>query len=328
MKKTVVVLVLLFSVFCAFSADLDGQRLALGNMKAAANWDFMTDFSNPAFLCVYDANHRMVLSAGNNSFVASPFPYGQLNGASVSFIASNMSLSLDLSWFPEKQNDGLYTLKHRFAVNTQLAYQYKDFSFGLGFSGGSESERKDIELEEKLFSGLFSETFFGRYKTVLDSESVELSAGIIYHNSGFTFGILCENIFESDSKFEVSFDSVADSIDCGFWYEMDRYNRRGRLRDSVVGFGCEFQRIFDFYQRSFNAGICYNHQFSRNFNLFCTAGADISFYDTVQESFQTLGFGVLFNPVKFTCVCEFPFGIYYSENIDRIRLSFTAEVGF
>lgn len=239
MKKHLVLLlaVLLCVSLSASPIYLDDLKSeALGGIGMSVYDEELSYLHNPASLSLRNQSTRFYIGSsfhddinGNNfsSGIPNPLLSNPLLSTNFRFLGRNAALSIMLHnklAYKEAGADGSYGIYDTTSISDlhlAVSYGWENLSFGFGINGGNASQRTDIRIHTKYnFLDYLLQTLFERHQTIIGSDFVSLSLGVIGKAGNFSFGLTFDEMTSvtSDNKINLNLGVMLMTMNVGMHF--------------------------------------------------------------------------------------------------------------
>ncbi len=307
MKRTLTVLILLISVLVpAFSYD--ARLNAMGDIGVAVSGLNMRSYVNPAAV-FFDENSFNFALNGNlvDTFGVKPNPYLPGSCYSAMFAAEMVTISLSIDTFADnfRAATGNVDIYQTASIDVNFSAGYRFVSVGVGVSGGSTRQRIDCTMDTYLDA--IEQSILAPYDRVVNSEFIQVNAGVMFKVSDVYAGILFDNVLQKDgAATSFNFESLFDETGVGLYYSRPEYSGRGRMNIFVYSFGAEVNNLFVNSSRSLNLGAELKFRLVRDSSVNARLGYSGVFSDADQRKI-TAGVGLTLKKFEFSLNGEFFF---------------------
>ena len=307
-KAAAVVLLLLVSVAMLFAYD---PRLsAMGNIGVSVSGTEMQSYGNPAAV-FFDENPYTFLVSGTIGDVMGldKWPCYPSSSLEALFVANMITAGMEVSYQAENRRDNDHVdLKQSVTLDVNFSAGYNFFSAGVGVTGGSQQQRLDVPMES-LFD-FPVQSVFAPFDRVVNSEFIQLRAGMMMHLGQFFVGVLLDNLLHKDgSSMTFKWSEIFDGTGIGMYWSMPEYTSRGRMNNLVVSAGAEVKNLFNDDERTFNTGAELKFRMVRDSSTVFRTGYSALWNDLFHGTI-TAGLGVNIRKVGFYGNIDIPIGGY------------------
>lgn len=305
MKKTlalVLILCLAISALAASSPRLD----AMGGIGIAVAGYDMQSYVNPAAVFFDNNRHIFALNIETGDQIGqASIPYVPQLSANALFVADMMTLGLDVNFNSQnRRDDGKVDLYQDTTLKINFSVGYKYVSAGIGILAGSTQQRLNVPMSNILDFPM--QTLFSQFTRVQNSETIEVSAGLMTKISGFHIGILLSNILGKDDEGSVfNWSTLFSQTGIGIYWSREEYSKRGRANNFIYSVGLDFDHLFS-NERRVNTGAEIQFRLVRDSSIFARAGFSTPFND-ISQGYVSAGLGGSFRFFEGSLNVRIPF---------------------
>ena len=308
MKKILLCAIAIILV-AAQAFAVDPRLEAMGGIGIGVAGSDMQSYRNPAAV-FFDSNTFTfaVHGAFEDTIKGGyPWPYLPRQSLDALFVAEMITMSLDVAYYADNYNitNGHVDLYQAASLNVNFSIGYKFISGGIGISGGSRQQRLDVHLESIV--DLPVQTVLAVYDRVVNSEYIQVSAGVMGKVGNLYIGLLMANILGKDgSTTTFNWDTLFSQTGIGAYWSRDEYSSRGKMNNFVYSAGIEFDYLFT-DNRSMNVGAEVKFRMVRDSSVMARVGYSAKLADMGQGTI-TAGLGAAFRKIELALNGEFPLG--------------------
>ena len=309
MKKAVAVALLLLIAVSMLLA-YDPRLAAMGGISVAVSGTEMQSYGNPAAV-FFDENPYTFLISGTMGDVMGldKWPCYPSSSLEALFVANMITVGMEVAYDSENRRDNDHVdLKQNVTLDVNFSAGYNFFSAGVGVTGGSQMQRLDVPME--TFFDFPVQSVFAPFDRVVNSEFIQLRAGMMMHLGQFFVGVLLDNLLHKDgSNMSFKWGEIFDGTGAGLYWSMPEYSTRGRMNNIVVSAGAEVTNLFNDEERTFNTGAELKFRFVRDSNFTVRTGYS-ALWDDLFHGTITAGLGLNIRKVGFYGNIDIPIGGY------------------
>ena len=309
MKKTAAAIILLL-VTVSLLFSYDPRLSAMGRIGVGVSGIEMQSYANPAAV-YFDENtftFSICSSLGDTAGIDS-WPCYPEASLGVMFVANMITAGMNVTYNTENRRSNAHVdLIQDVQLDVNFAAGYGFLSVGVGVTGGSQLERLDVPMAD--MTDFPVQSLFAPFDRKVNSEYIQLRAGMMARFGQFTVGLLLDNLLQkTDSGMSFEWRHIFDGTGVGFFWTSPDYSARGRMNNLVYSAGAEVRNIFKPLQRTLNAGAEVRLRFVRDSGVSLRAG-----YSALTESLGngtiTTGLGVTLGHFEFAADADFEIGGY------------------
>lgn len=272
MKKTAAATVLLLicvSVLFSYDPRLD----AMGRIGVGVSGTNMQSYANPAAVffddntVTFEAKSTLGDVAGIGSWPCYPTAsFGAM------FVAKMITAGMNVTYNAvNRRPNGHVDLIQDVQLDVNFGAGYGFLGVGVGVIGGSQMQRLDVPM--KTLTDFPVQSFFAPFDRKVNSEYIQLRAGVMAKFGQFTAGILLDNLLQKlDSGVAFVWRQIFDGTGAGVFWSSPEYSARGRMNNMVYSAGAEVRNIFKPSERTLNVGAEFRLQFVRDSGVAVRAG--------------------------------------------------------
>lgn len=283
-----------------------GPRLAaMGGVGVAVIDDSQT-YSNPASVYFYDGEYSFLLGTYLSDYIGvASWPYVPSTAIKGAFTGQRMALDFSVSFDSENPREsGNVDVYQTTTIDVNLSAGYGPVSAGLGISGGSVRQRLDVPMDH--MGDYLMQLFLAQYDRVVNSEFLQVKAGLMVKRNQLSLGVLFDNILDKDgAKTTFNFRTLFAHTGIGFYWSRDEYSKRGQMNHLVYSLAGEIDNLFTSSSRCMNLGGELVFRLVRDFSISARAGYSHVFSHTEQSRY-TFGVGLYTGNLKASTYLEFP----------------------
>ncbi|MBO6048714.1 MAG: hypothetical protein J6U27_02020 [Spirochaetales bacterium] len=295
------VLILASGTLCA----IDPRLSAMGGIGIAVRGADMQSYPNPASV-FFDENRKTFSFHVDveDTLGERPIPYIPSSAMDINFIADMLTLGIEIDCFaiPRIDNTNV-NLFQEAILSFNFSAGYGAFSAGIGVTGGSVQQRLDVKMDSIWDFPV--QAYLSPFDRVVNSEYIQVSAGLMAVAGNFSFGMLMSNILErTDSGTEFNFKTLFSHTGFGVYYSRSRYSSRGIMNNFIYSFGVDVDSAFT-DDRTINAGAELQFRLVRDSSISARAGYRASF-SNFENGTISAGIGVLIRMIEVALNADFP----------------------
>ena len=295
------VLILAVGTLCA----IDPRLSAMGGIGIAVRGADMQSYHNPA--AVFFDDNRMTFSFHvdvEDTLGERPIPYVPSSAMDINFMADMLTLGIEIDCFalPRTDNSNVNLFQE-----TILSFNFSagigSFSAGIGIRGGSVQQRLDVKMDSVWDFPV--QAYLSPFDRVVNSEYIQVSAGLMAVAGGFSMGILMSDILErTDSGTRFNFRTLFSHTGFGIYYSRSQYSSRGIMNNFIYSIGVDLDSAFT-DDRVLNAGVELQFRMVRDSSISARAGysAPLSYFG---NGTITAGLGFMFRRIELALNADFP----------------------
>ena len=339
MKRTFATFFILCLVCLCIFADSSSVRLrSMGGIGIAVSDPRHPAVANPASLYFLENDSSFVLdSSYSDSFLPNSgetFPTYPGSGLKGTFMGKRISFSIGFDYSVESTGigDGIkyYNVYQTSEIRLDFCAGYGNFGAGIEVYGGSTKQRVNVPIHQSTaLSDFVIQTYLSPYDRRSDSEYLQINLGFMYGMSGFTFGLMFDDILDNqDSKTALSWDTFVNEAGIGVYYVRDEYGRRGSLNHFGFSAGVEVSNLFRNSTRTFHVGLELSYMLLKDYGFYLRTGYEALFSDFSLGT-HSFGVGSRLDYVEFYLNFRFPLAVYRGLNSgDRFTMELAAAFSF
>ena len=307
MKKLAAALLILLipaALLCAY----DPRLTAMGGIGVGVSGTEMLSYTNPAAVFFDDNPYTFALSTSFADVVGiDPWPCNPESSLEALFTANLVTAGIDISYTSENRRENARVDVYQdVKLDVCITAGYGIISAGVGVTGGSRMQRLDVPMAE--LTDFPVQTLFAPFDRVVNSEYIQLRAGMMFNLGQFYVGVLLDNLLQkTDSGMSFKWDSIFNGTGTGLYWSSPEYSARGRMNNFVFSAGAEVRNIFKSDERALSAGAEVRFRFTRTSGVSVRAG-----YGSVLKSLGsgtvTAGIGGDFGHFSVALNADFPTG--------------------
>ena len=307
MKKTAAAAILLLVTLSMLLA-YDPRLSAMGGIGVGVSGTEMQSYANPAAVFFDDNSFTFAVNGTLGDVVGiDSWPCYPQASAGAMFVASMITAGMNVTYNAENRrpNDHVDLIQDvRLDVNIAAGYSF--LSAGVGVTGGSQMQRLDVPM--KVITDFPVQSLFAPFDRKVNSEYIQLRAGMMARFGQFTVGILLDNMLQkTDSGVSFVWRRIFDGTGAGVFWSSPEYSARGRMNNLVYSAGAEVRNIFKPSERTLNAGAEVRLRFVRDSGVSVRAGYS-ALFDSLGKGTVTAGLGVTLGHFEFAGNADFPIG--------------------
>lgn len=304
MKKAVLLAAVLFfslGMLCA----IDPRLSAMGRIGIAVRGLDMQSYPNPA--AVFFDDNRMTFAFHmdvEDTLGVRPVLYIPSSALDINFIADMLTLGIEIDCYSVARTDNSNV---NLFQETILSFNYSagigSFSAGIGVTGGSVQQRLDVKMDSVWDFPV--QAYLSPFDRVVNSEYIQVSAGLMAVAGNFSIGILMSNILErTESGTKFNFETLFSHTGFGVYYSRSQYSSRGILNNFIYSFGVDVDSAFS-DDRTLNAGAELQFRMVRDSSISARLGYSATLSD-FENGTVTAGLGVMIRRVEVSLNADFP----------------------
>ena len=305
-KLAAALLVLLIPAVLLFAYD--PRLTAMGGIGVGVSGTEMLSYVNPAAVFFDDNPYTFALSASMADVVGKdPWPCNPSTSLEALFTANLVTAGIDISYNAvNRRENARVDVVQDVRLDVNVSAGYGIFSAGVGVTGGSQMQRLDVPMDE--MGDLLVQTLFAPFDRVVNSEYIQLRAGMMVRLGQFHIGVLLDNLLQkTDSGMSFKWDSIFNGTGTGFYWSSPEYSARGRMNNFVFSAGAEVRNIFKASERTLSAGAEVRFRFTRTSGV-SIRGGYTSILRTLGSGTVTAGAGAEFPHFSVALNADFPIG--------------------
>lgn len=307
MKKLSAALLILLipaALLCAY----DPRLTAMGGIGVGVSGTGMLSYTNPAAVFFDDNPYTFALSTSVADVVGlDPWPCNPTSSLEALFTASLVTAGIDVTYNAVNRRENAHVdVIQDVKLDVNICAGYGMISAGVGVTGGSQMQRLDVPMDD--LTDFPVQTLFAPFDRVVNSEFIQLRAGVMLRLGQFHIGVLLDDLLKkTDSGMTFQWDAIFQGTGTGVYWSSPEYSARGRMNNFLFSAGAEVTNIFNAEDRRFSAGAEVRFRFTRTAGVSIRAG-----YTSLLASFGsgtvTTGAGADFGPVSVGLNADFPIG--------------------
>ena len=307
MKKTaaaVILLVVSVSMLFAF----DPRLSAMGGIGVGVSGTEMQSYPNPAAVYFDENSFTFVVNGTLGDVIGiDSWPCYPEASAGVMFVANMITAGMNVTYNSENRRDNAHVdLIQDVRLDVNIVAGYSFLSAGVGVTGGSQMQRLDVPM--KVITDFPVQSLFAPFDRKVNSEYIQLRAGMLARFGQFSFGILLDNLLQkTDTGVAFVWRRIFDGTGAGVFWSSPEYSARGKMNNLVFSAGAEVRNIFKPSERTLNAGAEVKLRFSRDSGVSVRAGYS-ALVGSLGTGTVTAGLGVTLGHFEFAGNADFPIG--------------------
>ncbi|MBR2281509.1 MAG: hypothetical protein IJ863_02670 [Spirochaetales bacterium] len=281
----------------------------MGGIGIGVSGTNMQSYPNPAAIFFDDNDFTFAFRGilGDTAGVAS-WPYLPETSISGMFVSEMITMGIDVTFAAGNPNLDFdhVDMFQTSTLQVNFCAGYGPVSAGIGVSGGSVRQRLDVVMKD--VPDYFMQTMLSKYDRVVNSEYIQVDAGLMLEFRQFHFGMLLDNVLDKDgSSTTFTWRSLFAEAGIGAYWSRSEYSARGRMNNLVYSAGLELTRLFDRGNVGMNVGGEVKFRLVRDSSVSVRAGYSAEF-DTFGSGTVTTGLGVAFRNVELALNLQAPIG--------------------
>jgi hypothetical protein len=307
-------LVLIILCLCVGSLFAEDPRLAaMGGIGISVSGTNMQSYQNPAAVFFDDNDFTFAFKGilGDTVGVAS-WPYLPETSMSGLFVSEMITMGIDVTFAAGNHNaeyDHVDMLQSS-TLQVNFCAGYGPISAGVGVSGGSVRQRLDVKMQDG--ADYFMQTLLAKYDRVVNSEYIQVNAGLMLKVQQFSFGMLLDNVLDKEgSSTTFTWRSLFSEAGVGAYWSRNEYSARGRMNNLVYSAALEFTKLFDRGNTGMNLGGEVKFRLVRDSSVSVRAGYTAAF-SSFGSGTVTTGLGLSFRNLEFAVNLLAPIGSHPS----------------
>lgn len=289
---------------------LNPRLSAMGRIGIAVSGTDMQSYDNPAAVFFDDNRTTFTFHADmEDSMGREVWPYLPSSNIDVQFVADMITMDLSVEFYSNNfRTDTKHVdLYQQATLNVNFAAGYKHFSGGIGVTGGSTQQRLDVAIE-KIWD-FPVQAFLSPFDRVVNSEFIQVSAGLMAKYGNLSIGMLMANILGKDGANTIfNMDTLFSQTGVGVYWSRSQYSSRGRLNNFIYSFGIDFDYLFT-DDRRINAGAEFQFRLIRDSSVFLRSGYTAKLTE-MDKGTITVGMGATIRMFEIALNADFPIGEY------------------
>ena len=304
--KRALALTILIVLTMAFTWALNPRLSAMGRIGIGVSGYDMQSYENPA--SVFFDDNRTTFSFHTDiedTIGQEKWPYLPSSTMDVQFVADMITMGLNISFLSEnfREDSKHVDLYQKATLNVNFSAGYKFISGGIGVTGGSTQQRLDVQMDEILDFPL--QAFLSPFDRVVNSEFIQVSAGLMAKFGNLSVGMLMANILGKDGAETIfNWDTLFSQTGVGAYWSRSQYSSRGRLNQFIYSVGVDFDYLFS-DERRMNSGAEIQFRMVRDSSIFLRGGYTAKLSDMGNGTI-TMGFGADIRMIELAVNADFP----------------------
>lgn len=272
MKKFAAALLILMipaALLCAY----DPRLTAMGGIGVGVSGTEMLSYTNPAAVFFDDNPYTFALSTSVADVVGiDPWPCNPSSSLEALFTANLVTAGIDITYNAVNRRENAHVdVIQDVKLDVNVSAGYGIFSAGVGVTGGSQMQRLDVPMDD--LTDFPVQTLFAPFNRVVNSEYIQLRAGMMLRLGQFHMGVLLDNLLQkTDSGMSFKWDSIFNGTGTGLYWSSPEYSARGRMNNFLFSAGAEVRNIFKSEERRLSAGAEVRFRFTRTSGVSVRAG--------------------------------------------------------
>ncbi|MBP5552435.1 MAG: hypothetical protein J6X41_03545 [Spirochaetales bacterium] len=308
MKKALAVLILSLIVLSALFA-VDPRLSAMADVGIGVSGSNMQSYRNPAAVFFDEPKYTFAIRGRlSDTLGVSSMPYLPQSDVNALFVADLIAMGIDLSFRSDNFRDdtGNVDLYQHTTLNVSLGYGYRFISVGLGIFGGSSQQRLNVPMQRIVDFPI--QSIFAPYDRVVNSEYIQVDAGLMLKFGQFSAGVLLDNVLDKDgAQTTFSWRSLFADTGIGLYWERNEYSSRGRANQLIYSVALEANGLFNAPVRTFKAASEIKLRLVRDSSISVRGGYKALFSDMGHGEI-TAGIGLVIRKLEFALNAEIPVG--------------------
>ena len=307
MKRIAAVLLVLLIpavLLCAY----DPRLTAMGGIGVGVSGTEMLSYVNPAAVFFDDNPYTFALSTSVADVVGlDSWPCNPASSLEALFTANLVTAGIDVSYSAVNRRENAHVdVFQDVKLDVCITAGYGIISAGVGVTGGSRMQRLDVPMSE--LTDFPVQTLFAPFDRVVNSEYIQLRAGVMLHLGQLFTGILLDDLLQkTDSGMSFRWDSIFNGTGTGVYWSSPEYSARGRMNNFIFSAGAEVRNLFKAEGRVFSAGAELRFRFTRTAGVSVRAGYT-SLLRSPGKGTVTTGAGADFGHFSAAINADFPIG--------------------
>ena len=292
------------ALLCAY----DPRLAAMGGIGVGVSGTGMLSYVNPAAVFFDDNQYTFALSASLADVVGlDPWPCNPASSLEALFTASLVTAGIDISYNAVNRRDDAHVdVVQDVRLDVDISAGYGIVSAGVGVTGGSRMQRLDVPMAE--LSDFAVQTLFAPFDRVVNSEYIQLRAGVMLSLGQFYIGMLMDDLLQKkDSGMVFEWDAIFKGSGTGVYWSSPEFSARGRMNNLVFSAGAEVRNIFKPEERRLCSGAEVRFRFTRTSGVSLRAGYT-SLLRNLGGGTVTAGAGADLTHLTVSLNAEFPIG--------------------
>ena len=287
---------------------LNPRLSAMGGIGIGVSGVDMQSYENPAAV-FFDENRTTFNfhTEVEDTLGAKAWPYLPASSFDVLFVADMITMGLDIQITSDnfREDTGHVDIFQKATLNVNFSAGYRFFSAGIGVTGGSTQQRLDVAMDNLWDYPL--QAFLSPFDRVVNSEFIQVSAGLMVDVGNLSVGMLMANILGKDGATTTfTWDTLFSQTGIGAYWSRSQYSSRGKLNHFIYSVGLEFDYLFT-ENRRMNAGAEIQFRVVRDTSLFVRGGYTAKLND-MGGGMVTAGLGASVRMFEFALNADFPIG--------------------
>ena len=312
MKKALLALILvILALHGAFA--IDPRLSAMADVGIGVYGPNLQSYPNPAAVFFDDNKYTFAVRGRLSDTIgveSAPFlPQSDLNAL---FVADLIAMGIDLAIRSDNytsDEDHVDIYQHT-TLNVSLGYGYRFISVGLGISGGSSQQRLNVPMKRIVDFPI--QSAFAQYDRVVNSEFIQVDAGMMLKFGQFSMGVLLDNVLDKDgAQTTFSWRSLFGDTGVGFYWARDEYSSRGKANQFIYSFALEASGLFNATERTLKAASELKLRLVRDSSVSVRGGYKSLFSDLGHGEI-TAGLGLVIRKFEFALNANIPVGGHVS----------------
>ena len=309
MKRALVATILIILTMGALRA-LNPRLSAMGRIGIAVSGTDMQSYDNPAAVYFDDNRTTFTFHADmEDTMGREVWPYLPSSDIDVQFVADMITMDLEVSYYSNNfRTDTKHVdLYQQATLNVNFSAGYKYISGGIGVTGGSTQQRLDVAID-KIWD-FPVQTFLSPFDRVVNSEFIQVSAGLMADFGNLSFGMLMANILGKDGATTIfNWDTLFSQTGVGVYWSRSQYSSRGKLNNFIYSVGVDFDYLFS-EDRRMNAGAEIQFRLIRDSSVFFRGGYTAKLSE-MDNGTITVGVGANIRMFELALNADFPMDGY------------------
>lgn len=307
MKKFAAALLILMipaALLCAY----DPRLTAMGGIGVGVSGTEMLSYTNPAAVFFDDNPYTFALSTSVADVVGiDPWPCNPSSSLEALFTANLVTAGIDITYNAVNRRENAHVdVIQDVKLDVNVSAGYGIFSAGVGVTGGSQMQRLDVPMDD--LTDFPVQTLFAPFNRVVNSEYIQLRAGMMLRLGQFHMGVLLDNLLQkTDSGMSFKWDSIFNGTGTGLYWSSPEYSARGRMNNFLFSAGAEVRNIFKSEERRLSAGAEVRFRFTRTSGVSVRVGYT-SLLNKLGSGTVTAGIGGDFGHFSVALNADFPIG--------------------
>lgn len=307
MKKFAAALLILMipaALLCAY----DPRLTAMGGIGVGVSGTEMLSYTNPAAVFFDDNPYTFALSTSVADVVGiDPWPCNPSSSLEALFTANLVTAGIDITYNAVNRRENAHVdVIQDVKLDVNVSAGYGIFSAGVGVTGGSQMQRLDVPMND--LTDFPVQTLFAPFNRVVNSEYIQLRAGMMLRLGQFHMGVLLDNLLQkTDSGMSFKWDSIFNGTGTGLYWSSPEYSARGRMNNFLFSAGAEVRNIFKSEERRLSAGAEVRFRFTRTSGVSVRVGYT-SLLNKLGSGTVTAGIGGDFGHFSVALNADFPIG--------------------